>query len=136
VCGRRPPGRWDDPIGAGQRRAAGRNVRAKAGLNRAILGKGWGRFTVAVEHAARHHGATVLKVNPAYTSWTCHACRHVAPENRESQAVFRCVACGHQDNADVNAAKNILAAGLAVTGRGDLAAGRSTKRQPPVGLAA
>jgi hypothetical protein len=54
-----------------------------------------------------------------------------APDNRESQAVFRCRACGRQDNADVNAAKNILAAGLAVTGRGDLAVGRSVKRQPP-----
>jgi len=52
------------------------------------------------------------------------------------RAVFRCVACGHQDHADVNAAKNILAAGLAVTGRGDLAVGQSVKRQPPVRLAA
>ncbi|MFU8872771.1 RNA-guided endonuclease InsQ/TnpB family protein [Micromonospora sp. SL4-19] len=62
---------------------------------------------------------------------TCNACKHVAPESRKSQAVFWCVACGHQDHADVNAAKNILAAGLAVTGRGDLADGRSAKRQPP-----
>src|SRR5690606_25349482 len=114
----------------------GRNVRQKAGLNRAILDKGWGRFLLALEHAARYHGATVVKVNPAYTSQTCNACKHVARESRESQAVLRCVACGHQDHADVNAAKNILAAGLAVTGRGDLAVGQSVKRQPPVRLAA
>jgi putative transposase len=114
----------------------GRNVRPKAGLNRAILGKGWGGFLSALAHAARYHGATVVKVNPAYTSQTCHACKHIARESRESQAVFRCVACGYQAHADVNAAKNILAAGLAVTGRGDLAAGRSTKRQPPERLAA
>ncbi|MGI5184266.1 RNA-guided endonuclease InsQ/TnpB family protein [Dactylosporangium sp. CA-152071] len=109
----------------------GRNVRQKAGLNRAILGKGWGGFLLTLQHAARYHGATVVKVNPAYTSQTCNSCRHIARDSRESQAVFRCVACGHQDNADVNAAKNILAAGLAVTGRGDLATGRSAKRQPP-----
>ncbi|WP_344135541.1 transposase [Luedemannella flava] len=94
------------------------------------------KFLLAVEHAARYHGATVVKVNPAYTSQTCNACGHVARESRESQAVFRCVACGHRAHADVNAAKNILAAGLAVTGRGDLAVGRSEKRQPPERLAA
>ncbi|WP_030437040.1 RNA-guided endonuclease InsQ/TnpB family protein [Actinoplanes subtropicus] len=66
----------------------------------------------------------------------CHDCGHIARKNRENQAVFRCVACGHADHADVNAAKNILAAGLAVTGRGDLAIGRSRKRQPPVEVAA
>ncbi|MER7755722.1 transposase [Kitasatospora sp. NPDC097643] len=82
-------------------------------------------------NAARHTGSAVLLVNPAYTSQTCHACGHCAPENRESQAVFRCVACGHQDHADVNAAKNIKAAGQAVAGRGDLGTGRSVKRQPP-----
>lgn len=109
----------------------GRQVRQKAGLNRAILAKGWGRFLLKLLHAARYHGSAVVKVNPAYTSQTCSACRHVAPESRESQAMFRCVTCRHQDNADVNAAKNILAAGLAVTGRGDLATRRSEKRQPP-----
>jgi putative transposase len=114
----------------------GRNVRAKAGLNRAVLSKCWGGFLLKLEHAARYHGATVVKVNPAYTSQTCNACKHVAPDNRDSQAVFRCVACGHQAHADVNAARNILAAGLAVTGRGDLDVGRSMKRQPPVRLAA
>ncbi|MEV6930925.1 transposase [Dactylosporangium sp. NPDC051485] len=114
----------------------GRNVRQKAGLNRAILGKGWGRFVLQLEHAARYHGATVVKVNPAFTSQTCNACKHVARGSRESQAVLRCVACGHQDHADVNAAKNILAAGLAVTGRGDLGIGRSVKRQPSDRLAA
>lgn len=114
----------------------GRNVRAKAGLNRAIMSKGWGQFLTQLEHQARYHGAEIVRVNPAYTSQTCSACGHCARESRESQAVFRCVACGHQDNADVNAAKNILAAGLAVTGRGDLADRQSAKRQPPEPIAA
>jgi putative transposase len=121
-----------------------RNVRQKAGLNRAILAKGWGQFVLKLEHAARYHGTTVVKANPAFTSQTCFACKHTARESRESQAVFQCVACGYQDNADVNAAKNIRergielasAAGLAVAGRGDLGVARSVKRQPLGGIAA
>ncbi|GGM71223.1 hypothetical protein GCM10007977_086300 [Dactylosporangium sucinum] len=111
--------------------APGRNVRQKAGLNRAILGKGWGRFLLRLEHSARYHGATVVKVNPAYTSQRCSRCNLVDADSRKSQAEFACTGCGHRDNADVNAAKNVLAAGLAVTGRGDLADRRSAKRQPP-----
>lgn len=114
----------------------GRKVRQKSGLNRSILAKGWGAFLLKLEHAARYHGTAVAKVNPAYTSQTCNACGHVAPESRESQARFRCVTCGYQAHADVNAARNILAAGLAVTGRGDLAVGQSAKRQPPGASAA
>ncbi|WP_228637368.1 transposase [Microtetraspora sp. AC03309] len=81
-----------------------RNVRAKSGLNRAILAAGWGQLVERLEHKAP---GRVVKVDPRYTSRTCNACGHVAGESRESQAVFRCVACGHQANADVNAARNI-----------------------------
>jgi IS605 OrfB family transposase len=109
----------------------GRNVRQKAGLNRAILNKGWGQFHFALKWQAVNHGSRVVCVPPAYTSQTCSACGHIAAGSRESQALFRCVTCGNQAHADVNAAKNILAAGLAVSGRGDLAVGRSVKRQPP-----
>ena len=114
----------------------GKNVRQKAALNRAILAKGWGGLLTTLEHKARYNGSQILRVPPAFTSQTCHACGHCAPDNRKSQSVFRCQACGHQDNADVNAAKNILAAGLAVPGRGDLAIGQSVKRQPPEAEAA
>lgn len=109
----------------------GVNVRQKTGLNRSILDKGWGGFLLALEHAARYHGATVVKVNPAYTSQRCSRCNLVDAKSRESQARFVCTGCGHRDNADVNAAKNILAAGLAVTGRGGPTVGRPLKRQPP-----
>jgi putative transposase len=56
-----------------------------------------------------------VKVPAAYTSQRCSACGHVDPKSRESQAVFRCTTCTHHEHADVNAARNILAAGLAVT---------------------
>jgi transposase len=82
----------------------GKNVRAKAGLNRSIHAAGWGRLVARLEDTA---AGRVEKVDPAYTSQTCNACGHCAAENRESQAVFRSRACGHTDHADVNAARNI-----------------------------
>lgn len=112
--------------------APGRNVQQKAGLNREILNKGWGGFLLALQNAARYTGTEIVKVPAAFTSQRCSRCGHVDAKSRESQASFACTGCGHRDNADVNAAKNILAAGLAVTGRGDLAeVRRSVKRQSP-----
>jgi len=46
-------------------------------------------------------------VNPAYTSQRCPACGHTERGNRSGES-FLCLECGHKDNADVNAAKNIL----------------------------
>ena len=51
-------------------------------------------------------------MNPRHTSQTCANCGHVDGGNRHG-TVFRCLACGHTDHADVNAAVNILRAGLA-----------------------
>jgi putative transposase len=105
----------------------GTNVRAKAGLNRSIHAAGWGRLVTRLEQKAP---GRVEKVNPAFTSQTCHACRHCVAENRESQAVFRCRACGHTGHADVNAARNI-AVGRTVTARGALQPlGRAVNREP------
>ncbi len=94
---------------------------AKSGLNRAILSKGWHRFELALKSAARYSGTQVVKVPAAFTSQRCSACGHVDPKSRESQAVFRCTHCLRPaEHADVNAAKNILAAGLlAVSACGD-----------------
>ena len=106
--------------------APGTNVRQKAGLNRSILDKGWGFFAQRLGHKAL---GRVEYVPAAYTSQRCSVCGHVAAENRESQAVFRCVACGHTGNADLNAAKNI-AAGHAVTARGGSPLGEPSNREP------
>jgi putative transposase len=55
-----------------------------------------------------------MLVSAAYTSRTCRACRYESAENRKTQSLFRCVACGHEEHADIHAAKNVLAAGHAV----------------------
>jgi putative transposase len=108
----------------------GRNVRAKAGLNREILASGWGLLVRRLEDKAP---GRVEKINPAFTSQRCSACGRVDPKSRESQAVFRCTACGHADNADVNAACNI-AAGHAVTARGRPLTGGRVNREPQLAL--
>jgi transposase len=91
----------------------GVNVRAKAGMNREILASGWGLLARRLEDKAR---GRVERIRPHYTSQTCNACGHCEQGNRKSQA-FLCLACGHSDHADVNAAKNI-AGGYPVTARG------------------
>lgn len=108
-----------------------KSAKRKPELNRAVMSKGWGIFEQCLHSSARYTGTQIIKVNPAYTSQRCSQCQHVDPESRESQAVFRCTNCKHSEHADVNAAKNILAAGLAVTACGDfLPLGTSTKQEP------
>jgi putative transposase len=98
----------------------GRKVAQKRGLNRSIQSQAWALFRkrLTEKATAATSPCEVVAVNPANTSRRCSECGHTAKENRESQAIFRCQSCGYTDNADVNAAKTILAAGLAVSGRG------------------
>src|SRR5262249_19440341 len=106
----------------------GRGVRQKAGLNRGILAAGWGRLVARLEDKAP---GRVVRVNPAFTSQRCSACGVVDRRARESQAVFRCRACGYVANADVNAARNIdQAAGHAVTAREGPKDAGPTHREP------
>ncbi len=110
----------------GTRGDPGRNVRAKAGLNRGILGAGWG---LLVRRLADKAPGRVEKVKPQYTSQRCSACGQVDRDSRESQALFRCTACGFAGHADVNAAINI-AAGHAVTARGGFRNAGPVNREP------
>lgn len=115
----------------------GKNVRQKAGLNRSILDQGWSMWAGMLEYKLAWRGGQIIKVPAAYTSQTCAVCGHVHGQNRQGER-FLCRACGHADHADVNAAKNILAAGLAVLAgqsghagvEGTVLSGRPMKRQP------
>ncbi|EET5295126.1 IS200/IS605 family element transposase accessory protein TnpB [Escherichia coli] len=109
----------------------GRNVRAKSGLNRSILDQGWYEMRRQLEYKQLWRGGQVLAVPPAYTSQRCACCGHTAKENRLSQSKFRCQVCGYTANADVNGARNILAAGHAVLACGEMVqSGRSLKQEP------
>lgn len=86
---------------------------AKRGLNKAILGSAWGGLKTRLTDKT-----TVVLCPPAYTSQRCSVCGHTESENRKKQAVFICLACGHSENADLNAAKNIRNAGIALLEQG------------------
>ncbi len=90
----------------GTRQDPGRNIGAKAGLNRAILGAGWGLLVRRLRDKAP---GRVEKISPAFTSQRCWACGHVDAHSRESQARFVGTACGFACHADLNAAINIAA---------------------------
>ena len=90
----------------------GRNVRAKSGLNKSILDQGWGEFGRQLDYKTDWKGGWLVAVPPANTSRECPACGHISAENRKSQSVFICVACGHTENADLVASKNIRGRGL------------------------
>jgi len=91
----------------------GRNVRAKAGLNRAIADSGWSQLRGLLAYKLEERGGELVAVPAHHTSQTCAECGHRAAENRPSRAVFACVACGHGAHADVNAARVIAQRGEA-----------------------
>lgn len=94
----------------------GRNVSAKRGLNREILDQGWGEFRRQLSYKQEWSNGWLQAVDPKYTSQKCSqaSCGYTAKENRKSQSVFHCRKCGYEENADVNASKNILAVGQTV----------------------
>lgn len=82
-------------------------AKAKAGLNKAILDKGWHLFETYVNYKAEAAGKVVFKVPAHHTSQACSACDDTHPDNRKSQSEFVCGSCGYTDHADRNAACNI-----------------------------
>jgi putative transposase len=82
---------------------------AKSGLNRSIHANCWGLIAQRLAHKMSAAATTLVVVPAQYSSQQCRKCGHTSPDNRESQAEFRCQACGHHDHADRNAAATILA---------------------------
>jgi len=77
---------------------------AKSGLNKAMLDVALGRFEVLLKYKMEKACKPLYKVAPHHTSQECACCGHIHPGNRKSQSDFECLSCGHQDNADHNAA--------------------------------
>jgi len=94
------------------------------------LDQGWHEFRRQLEYKLSWSGGELILISPKYTSQTCSICRFTDKENRKTQMSFCCLKCGHKENADINAAKNILAAGHAVLASGETAVRRSLKQEP------
>lgn len=75
--------------------------------NRKVKFLGLSSLKQEVEHIARKYDIAVSTVHASYTSKMCPVCGCIEDENRPNQETFECIECGHKDNADFNAAKNI-----------------------------
>lgn len=113
--------------------APGRNIAPKAGLNRAVLDRGWGEFRRQCEYKLAWKGGQVVKVRAAYSSQTCSACGAVDAASRNG-VQFTCTACAHTQHADTNAAIIIEQRALAQLGLGP--PGPSHHWRPTAGVVA
>ncbi len=103
-------------------------------LARAISCTGWAEFRAMLEYKAERYGRQIVAVDRWYpSSKTCSACRHLLVSLSLGTRHWTCPGCGARHDRDINAATNILAAGLAVTacGGGVRRAG-ATRAQSPV----
>lgn len=106
---------------AGMKAAGGRY---KAGLNRGISDAAWGEFRSLLEYKADWYGREVVVIDRWFpSSQLCSSCGTVTGRKPLGVRSWTCQ-CGARHDRDVNAAKNILAAGLAVSVCGD---GRSLR---------
>ncbi len=84
-------------------------------LARAIADCGWGEFRRQLAYKCERYGRRLVVIDRWYpSSRTCSACGNLRASLSLSTRQWRCPACGGRHDRDVNAAQNILAAGLAV----------------------
>ena len=94
----------------------GRGVAIKAAINRSVLEQTWGEFAQILTYKAEGAGMSVIRVDPAHTSLTCSRCGVSQSDSswqERNRVRFRCSDCGNNLHMSVNAARNILARGLA-----------------------
>jgi putative transposase len=103
---------------------------AKAGMNKSIQDVGWGEFRRQLEYKCERAGRHLIVVDRWYpSSKTCSSCGHLLADLSLSTRTWRCPSCGTRHDRDLNAAKNIAAAGLAVSaGNGADACGADVRR--------
>jgi putative transposase len=97
-----------------------RNMVGNHCLARAISDASWSEFRSMLEYKAAWYGRTVIAIDRWYpSSKTCSACDHITAKMPLSVREWTCTACGATHDRDVNAAKVLRTAGLAVLACGD-----------------
>jgi putative transposase len=110
------------------------NMVRNRSLAKAIADCGWGTFRRMLEYKAARYGRRVIVIDRwSPSSKTCSACGHLLAELSLGTRTWTCPSCGTRHDRDINAAKNILAAGLAVTACGaDVRHPGTSRVQPAV----
>ena len=95
------------------------NMIRNRSLAKAISDCGWGTFRQMLEYKAARYGRHLIVIDRWYpSSKTCSACGHLLAELSLNTRHWTCPSCGTRHDRDINAAKNIRAAGLAVSACG------------------
>ena len=109
-----------------------RNMVRNRKLAKAISDCGWGDFRRQLAYKCERAGRDLIVINRWYpSSKTCSACGHLLAELSLSTRHWTCPSCGSRHDRDINAAKNILAAGQAVTACGAGVRHSGTSRVQP-----
>ena len=97
---------------AGTLENPGTGVAQKRGLNRSISEQTWGMIRHQLTYKAGWAGREMVVVDPRFTSQRCSGCGTVSAEHRQRKR-YNCAECGMTEDADVNAARNVLHKALA-----------------------
>ena len=89
-------------------------------VNRMVHSWAFAQLLAFLTYKGALAGVQVIEEDPRHTSQRCSRCGHTARQNRQAQAVFRCVACGYTVHADLNAARNLAAKGACSSGVGSV----------------
>ena len=109
----------------------GRNVKAKSGLKPQYWSRAGMKCAVSLSTSSSGEVVRYWQYPRLHQRQKCACCGHTAKENRQSQSQFECLECGYTANADINRARNILAAGHAVLACGGrVQSDRPSKQEP------
>jgi putative transposase len=100
-------------------------------LAKSISDVGWGEFVRQLEYKAQWYGRTLVKIDKFYpSSKRCFDCGHLLESLSLDIRQWTCPACGVHHDRDINAARNVLAAGRAVDACGEAVRPGAVKTKP------